>query len=128
MRLVVEPGHRRHLTQRPPLKEQPTGPADPARHQILVRRDAVGRAERPYQMRGVGVLERCSGRQPEPGIPSPSGRGAVKSDLFSTSGNDRDNRAAVRAVRSTELDLVGLAVYGPRNAVDKVLKGARMHP
>lgn len=25
------------------------------------------------------------------------------------------------------LDLVRLAVHGPRNAVDKVLKGARMH-
>jgi hypothetical protein len=48
-------------------------------------------------------------------------------DLFAT-GNDRDNRAAVRAVRGQELDLVGLAVYGPRNAVDKIVKGARMHP
>ncbi|MFF4574125.1 DUF2000 family protein [Streptomyces sp. NPDC001410] len=47
-------------------------------------------------------------------------------DLFTT-GNDRDNRAAVRAVRTADLDLVGLAVYGPRNGVDKVLKGARMH-
>ncbi|MGW0732140.1 DUF2000 family protein [Streptomyces sp. NPDC002851] len=49
------------------------------------------------------------------------------SDLFAT-GNDRDNRAAVRAVGKGQLDLVGLAVYGPRNAVDKVLKGARLHP
>jgi hypothetical protein len=48
------------------------------------------------------------------------------SDLFST-GNDRDNRAAVRAVPGAALDLVGLAVYGPRNAVDKILKGARLH-
>lgn len=48
-------------------------------------------------------------------------------DLFST-GNDRDNRAAVRAVARDQLDLAGMAVYGPRNAVDKVLKGARMHP
>lgn len=49
------------------------------------------------------------------------------SDLFST-GNDRDNRAAVRAVARDQLDLVGLAVHGPRNTVDKVLKGSRMHP
>lgn len=49
------------------------------------------------------------------------------SDLFVT-GNDHDNRAAVRAVPRDRLDLVGLAVHGPRNAVDKVLKGARMHP
>lgn len=48
-------------------------------------------------------------------------------DLFAT-GNDRDNRAAVRAVTGEQMDLVGLAVYGPRNAVDKVLKGASMHP
>lgn len=49
------------------------------------------------------------------------------SDLFSR-GNDRDNRAAVRATSRDELDLVGIAIYGPRNAVDKTLKGSRMHP
>lgn len=54
-------------------------------------------------------------------------RSVFTSDLFAT-GNDRDNRAAVRAVPKDGLDLVGLAVYGPRNAVDKALKGARMHP
>lgn len=48
------------------------------------------------------------------------------SDLFA-SNNDRDNRAAVRAVHRDQLDLVGMAVHGPRNAVDKVLKGTRMH-
>jgi hypothetical protein len=59
------------------------------------------------------------------------GRGLALSvftaDLFTT-GNDRDNRAAVQAVPRTGLDLVGIAVYGPRNAVDKAVKGARMHP
>ncbi|MYR61639.1 DUF2000 family protein [Streptomyces sp. SID625] len=54
-------------------------------------------------------------------------RALFTTDLFAT-GNDRDNRAAVRAVRTAGLDLAGLAVYGPRNAVDKVMKGARMHP
>ncbi|MFI1016125.1 DUF2000 family protein [Streptomyces sp. NPDC020965] len=54
-------------------------------------------------------------------------RAVFTSDLFRT-GNDRDNRAAVRAVGKDQLDLVGMATYGPRNAVDKVLKGARMHP
>jgi hypothetical protein len=49
------------------------------------------------------------------------------SDLFTTN-NDRDNRAAVRAVGRDALDLVGLALHGPRNAVDKVVKGSRMHP
>lgn len=47
-------------------------------------------------------------------------------DLFKT-GNDRDNRAAVRAVGTADLDLVGLALHAPKNAVDKVLKGAGLH-
>ena len=48
-------------------------------------------------------------------------------DLFGT-GHDAANRAAVRAVPRADLDLVGLALYGPKNAVDKVCKGARLHP
>ena len=48
------------------------------------------------------------------------------SELFST-GNDRDNRAAVLAVARDKLDLVGLAVHGPRGVVDKVVKGATLH-
>ncbi len=47
-------------------------------------------------------------------------------EMFST-GNDRDNRAAVRAVATADLDLVGIAVHGPKNAVDKTLKGAALH-
>jgi len=48
-------------------------------------------------------------------------------EMFAT-GNDRDNRAAVRAVARDDLDLVGLALHGPRNGVDKSVKGARLHP
>ncbi|WP_030476724.1 DUF2000 domain-containing protein [Lentzea albidocapillata] len=48
-------------------------------------------------------------------------------DLFAT-GNDDDNRAAVRKVHTQDLDLVGLAIHGQKNAVDKIFKGARMHP
>ncbi|HWM74782.1 MAG TPA: DUF2000 domain-containing protein [Nocardioides sp.] len=48
-------------------------------------------------------------------------------DLFRT-GNDDDNRAVVAAVPRADLDLVGLGIHGPRNAVDKILKGAWMHP
>ena len=48
-------------------------------------------------------------------------------EMFGT-GNDRDNRAAVRAVARDDLDLVGLALHGPRNGVDKSVKGARLHP
>jgi hypothetical protein len=48
-------------------------------------------------------------------------------ELFAT-GYDAANRAAVAAVARAELDVVGLAVHGPKNVVDKVTKGARMHP
>ncbi|WBU37416.1 DUF2000 domain-containing protein [Homoserinibacter sp. YIM 151385] len=47
-------------------------------------------------------------------------------ELFGT-GHDAANRAAVRAVPSGELDLVGVAVHGPRNAVDRMTKAARLH-
>lgn len=47
-------------------------------------------------------------------------------ELFST-GHDEANRAAVAAVPSKDLDLVGIAVRGPRNAVDRIVKGARFH-
>lgn len=46
-------------------------------------------------------------------------------DMFGTD-NDDDNRAVVRA--ADELDLAGLALYGPRNIIDKVFKGASLHP
>lgn len=48
-------------------------------------------------------------------------------DMFAT-GHDEANRATVRAVTGPELDLVGIAVHGPRNAVDTILKGATLHP
>jgi hypothetical protein len=47
-------------------------------------------------------------------------------ELFKT-GNDHDNRAAVAALPGSELNLAGLAVYGRRNEVDKILKGLPMH-
>jgi hypothetical protein len=48
-------------------------------------------------------------------------------DMFAT-GHDADNRAVVAAAPGAELDLVGVGLHGPKNAVDKVLKGARLHP
>ena len=48
-------------------------------------------------------------------------------DMFTT-GNDDDNRAVVRAVPADELSFAGLALHGPRNAVDTVFKGATLHP
>ena len=67
----------------------------------------------------TAVRERAAGR----GLPMM----IYTEDLFAT-GNDDDNRAAVQAVAAADLNLVGVAVYGPRNAIDKVFKGARLHP
>jgi hypothetical protein len=47
-------------------------------------------------------------------------------ELFSTM-DDEANRAAVRAVKSEELQLVGLAMCGQKKAMDKVLKGLSLH-
>jgi hypothetical protein len=47
-------------------------------------------------------------------------------ELFAT-GNDVDNRAAVAAVATNALDLVGLALHADRKDVDKVMKGLALH-
>ena len=48
-------------------------------------------------------------------------------DMFET-GNDADNRAAVRAVPTAALDLVGLALRAPHRDADAVLRGLKRHP
>lgn len=49
------------------------------------------------------------------------------SEMFTT-GRDEDNRAAVRAVASADLDLVGLALRAPHRDADAVVKGLKRHP
>lgn len=65
------------------------------------------------------VLTAAHDRAVRRGLPT----AVFTAELFAT-GHDEANRAAVRAVPRDGLDLVGIAVHGPRNAVDKVLKGA----
>lgn len=67
----------------------------------------------------AAVRERAVGR----GLPA----AVYIDDMFAT-GHDDDNRAAVRAVPADQLRLAGIAVYGPRNGVDKVCKGLILHP
>lgn len=69
------------------------------------------------------TLRRAHGRALGRGMPM----AIYTRELFAT-GHDEANRAAVRAVPTAELDLVGIAVRGPKNAVDKTIKGARLHP
>jgi hypothetical protein len=46
--------------------------------------------------------------------------------MFST-GHDAANREAFRAQDAADLDLVGLALHGPKKAVDKAVKGLALH-
>ncbi len=48
-------------------------------------------------------------------------------EMFAT-GNDEDNRAAVRAVATADLDLVGVALRAPHKDADAVLRGLDRHP
>lgn len=48
-------------------------------------------------------------------------------EMFAT-GHDAANRAAVKAQDPVSLDIVGLGLRAARKAVDKIVKGAVMHP
>lgn len=48
-------------------------------------------------------------------------------EMFAT-GHDAANRAAVREFETDALNLVGLALRDERKIVDKITKGAKMHP
>ena len=48
-------------------------------------------------------------------------------EMFST-GNDEDNRAAVRAVPTEQLDLVGVGLRAPHRDADAILRGLARHP
>lgn len=47
--------------------------------------------------------------------------------MFAT-GHDAANRDVVAAASGNALDLVGVAVHGPKNAVDRIVKGVARHP
>jgi hypothetical protein len=47
-------------------------------------------------------------------------------EIFAT-GHDEANRAEVARFAAADLDLVGLALHGPKNAVDRITKAARLH-
>lgn len=46
--------------------------------------------------------------------------------MFST-GHDAANRDVFRADDASALDLVGVALYGPKKQVDKAVKGLKLH-
>ncbi len=106
VRLIIKAGLGGRQARRHPIEQETPGPVDPAAGQVLMRANPELPAEDPDQVGRVDV--QGVGRIPQR--------------------NDRDNRAAVRSVNRADLDLVGIAVFGPRGAVDKIAKGAHMHP
>ncbi len=91
--------------------------------------DADGTAYLPLFRQPVLVLEggeevvaAVRERAVRRGVPT----AVFTADMFAT-GHDAANRAVVADVRGADLDLVGVAVHGPRNAVDKIMKGAALH-
>ena len=73
---------------------------------------------------GTGeVLAAARERAVSRGLPT-----AIYTDEMFTTGHDDANRAVVQAVPADSLVLAGIAVCGPRNAVDKVCKGLALHP
>jgi hypothetical protein len=104
------------IAANPELLGQPYTDADGTPYLPMFRQPVVvlaGDAE---------VLAAAHNRAVRRGMPA----SVFTEELFAT-GHDEANRAAVRAVARDDLKLVGLAVHGPRNAVDKVLKGATLH-
>ncbi len=92
--------------------------------------DADGRRYLPLLIQPVLVLEATAAklktvreRAERRGVPI----AIYTNEMFAT-GNDEDNRAAVRAVATEELDLVGIAVRAPHRDADAVLRGLKRHP
>lgn len=104
-------------TSEPGLVGEPYRDADGAEYLPMLRQPVVVMTA---AAEALGVMRaRAQGR----GLPL----AIYTRDLFGT-GHDDANRAAVAAVGTDNLELVGIAVRGPRNAVDRLVKGARMHP
>lgn len=82
----------------------------------LIRQPILIFQATPEQLKQV--LKRAQDRGVRPSI--------YTRELFST-GNDADNRAAVTAVATDALDLVGLALHGERKEIDKIVKGLALH-
>jgi hypothetical protein len=101
----------------PELIGRPYEDADGTRYLAMIRQPVL------VMTGSADVLAMARERAVQRGLPT----SVFTADLFAT-GGDAENRAAVRAVPGADLDLVGIALHGPKNAVDKVVKGARMHP
>ncbi|MGQ2912556.1 MULTISPECIES: DUF2000 family protein [unclassified Aeromicrobium] len=100
----------------PELLGEPYEDADGQRYLPLLRQPVV------VLTADAATLSRAHAKVVSRGLPL----AIYTHEMFST-GHDAANRAAVAAVPTDALDLVGIAVHGPKNAVDKSLKGSRLH-
>ena len=116
MRLVGEAGLGRGAGGRNALGEQSAGHADPKLALVIAGPVVVYAAD-------AETLAQAHQRALSRGMPM----AIYTMDMFGT-GNDDDNRAVVRAVPAAGLRFAGLALHGPRTAVDKIFKGVTLHP
>jgi len=92
--------------------------------------DGSGRRYRPMFRQPVMVLAGSAGQLRET-YDRAQMRGlamAIFTDPLFTTGHDEANRAALAAVRVEQMTIAGFAVHGPKNEVDRALKGLRLHP
>jgi hypothetical protein len=91
--------------------------------------DADGEHYLPMLVQPLLVLE-ASGPKLQTVRRRAAGRGIriaiYTAELFAT-GHDEANRAAVRAVSTEELDLVGIGLRAPHKDADAILRGIRRH-
>jgi hypothetical protein len=71
----------------------------------------------------VQQLQRARARAAARGV-----RVAIYTEQMFSTGNDADNRAAVRAVPTEELDIVGIGIRANHRDADAVLRGLARHP
>lgn len=103
-------------TSEPGLVGEPYADADGTAYLPMLRQPVLVFAADAEQL--AAARAKAVGR----GIPT----AIYTKELFAT-GHDAANRAEVAAVAGDDLDLVGLAVRGPKNAVDRITKRVRKH-
>lgn len=103
-------------TSEPDLVGEPYADADGTAYLPMLRQPVLVFAADAEQL--AAARTKAIGR----GIPT----AIYTKELFAT-GHDAANRAEVAAVSGADLDLVGVAVRGAKNAVDRITKGVRKH-
>jgi hypothetical protein len=92
-------------------------------------RDASGLTYGPLVRQPILVFS-ASGDELKKALQRARERNAAASiytmELFTTY-NDTDNRAAVAAVATRDLDLAGLSIHAEKRIVDKIIKGLKLH-